>query len=151
MIPIIFDFKLSGSQGFPSNLETGTISGTSYVMPKGLSDNVSELHEYLFGEKNYQPTSTVNTIGNQIQTDTGVYSDGSTGIDMSGDAKKNKEGETESVSYDYDDGGKSQFIKNVGVANCDSFFLHIVAENGSLQTIGRFSHFLISRTQNQHN
>ena len=35
--------------------------------------------------------------------------DGSTGIDMSGDAKKNKEGETESVSYDYDDGGKSQF------------------------------------------
>ena len=47
MIPIIFDFKLSGSQGFPSNLETGTISGTSYVMPKGLSDNVSELHEYL--------------------------------------------------------------------------------------------------------
>ena len=24
-------------------------------------------------------------------------------------AKKNKEGETESVSYDYDDGGKSQF------------------------------------------
>lgn len=109
MIPIIFDFKLSGSQGFPSNLETGTISGTSYVMPKGLSDNVSELHEYLFGEKNYQPTSTVNTIGNQIQTDTGVYPDGSTGIDMSGDAKKNKEGETESVSYDYDDGGKSQF------------------------------------------
>ena len=78
-------------------------------MPKGLSDNVSELHKYLFGEKNYQPTSTVNTIGNQIQTDTGVYSDGSTGIDMSGDAKKNKEGETESVSYDYDDGGKSQF------------------------------------------
>ena len=90
-------------------IETGTISGTSYVMPKGLSDNVSELHEYLFGEKNYQPTSTVNTIGNQIQTDTGVYPDGSTGIDMSGDAKKNKEGETESVSYDYDDGGKSQF------------------------------------------
>ena len=44
-----------------------------------------------------------------IQTDTGVYPDGSTGIDMSGDAKKNKEGETESVSYDYDDGGKSQF------------------------------------------
>ena len=109
LIPVIFDFKLNGSQGFPSNLETGTISGTSYVMPKGLSDNVSELHEYLFGEKNYQPTSTVNTIGNQIQTDTGVYPDGSTGIDMSGDAKKNKEGETESVSYDYDDGGKSQF------------------------------------------
>lgn len=122
MIPIIFDFKLSGSQGFPSNLETGTISGTSYVMPKGLSDNVSELHEYLFGEKNYQPTSTVNTIGNQIQTDTGVYSDGSTGIDMSGDAKKNKEGETESVSYVMMMAVRASFIKNVGVANCDSFF-----------------------------
>ena len=41
---------------------------------------------------------------------------------------------------------RASFIKNVGVANCDSFFLHIVAENGSLQTIGRFSQ-LISRTQ----
>ena len=39
---------------------------------------------------------------------------------------------------------RASFIKNVGVANCDSFFLHIlyiVAENGSLQTIGRFSQF----------
>ena len=24
---------------------------------------------------------------------------------------------------------RASFIKNVGVANCDSFFLHIVAEN----------------------
>lgn len=36
---------------------------------------------------------------------------------------------------------RASFIKNVGVANCDSFFLNIVAENGSLQTIGRFSQF----------
>ena len=36
---------------------------------------------------------------------------------------------------------RASFIKNVGVANCDSFFLHIVAENGSPQTIGRFSQF----------
>ena len=36
---------------------------------------------------------------------------------------------------------RASFIKNVGLANCDSFFLHIVAENGSPQTIGRFSQF----------
>ena len=42
LLPIIFDFKLSGSTGFPSTLQTGTFDRTSYVVASGLSNNVSK-------------------------------------------------------------------------------------------------------------
>lgn len=106
MIPIIFDFKLSGSQGFPSNLQTGTINGASLVIPKGLAENVTELHRYLYGEEDYQPTSVVNTLSSRVQSDTGISADGTIGIDMS---EKTNAPEKESDDYDYDDGGKSDF------------------------------------------
>ena len=61
LLPIIFDFKLSGSTGFPSTLQTGTFDRTSYVVASGLSNNVSKLHEYLYGEKNYVPTGSGGT------------------------------------------------------------------------------------------
>lgn len=107
MIPIIFDFKLSGSQGFPSNLQTGTINGASLVIPKGLSENVMELHKYLYGEEDYQPTSVVNTLSSRVQSDTGISADGTIGIDMS--EKANQAFEKSPDDYDYDDGGKSDF------------------------------------------
>ena len=49
-------------QGFPSTLQTGTFDRTSYVVASGLSNNVSKLHEYLYGEKNYVPTENVNSV-----------------------------------------------------------------------------------------
>lgn len=75
MMPIIFDFQLSGTQSFPSSLTTGTLNGVSYVLIKGLSYNVSKLHEFLYGEKDYKPSYTVENIGNNIQAYTGVYPD----------------------------------------------------------------------------
>ena len=36
LLPFIFDFKLSGSTGFPSTLQTGTFDRTSYVVASGL-------------------------------------------------------------------------------------------------------------------
>lgn len=107
MIPIIFDFKLSGSQGFPSNLQTGTINGASLVIPKGLAENVTDLHKYLYGEEDYQPTSVVNTLSSRVQSDTGISADGTIGIDMS--EKANQASEKAPDDYDYDDGGKSDF------------------------------------------
>lgn len=107
MIPIIFDFKLSGSQGFPSNLQTGTINGASLVIPKGLAENVTDLHKYLYGEEDYQPTSVVNTLSSRVQSDTGISADGTIGIDMS--EKANQVPEKAPDDYDYDDGGKSDF------------------------------------------
>ena len=75
MMPIIFDFQLAGTQSFPSSLSTGMLNSVSYVFIKGLSYNVSKLHEFLYGEKDYKPSYTVENIGNNIQAYTGVYPD----------------------------------------------------------------------------
>ena len=72
LLPIIFDFKLSGSTGFPSTLQTGTFDRTSYVVASGLSNNVSKLHEYLYGEKNYVPTENVNSVDYAVTSKTGI-------------------------------------------------------------------------------
>ncbi|MFQ9515841.1 MAG: LCP family protein [Eubacterium sp.] len=113
LIPVIFDFKLSGSEGFPSQLTTGTISGTSYVIPKGVSANVSVLHEYLYGEKEYQPTSNVQSVDSYVAGYTGVnenteggYNPTDVGTNTDETANQNDD---ENTDYDYDDKGKSDF------------------------------------------
>lgn len=113
LIPVIFDFELSGSHGFPSNLTTGTIDGASYVIPKGISANVSLLHEYLYGEKNYQPTSNVQSIDSYVSGYTGINENSEGGYNPTNtnagtDAPKNNP-EDENTDYDYDDKGKSEF------------------------------------------
>ena len=114
LLPIVFDFKLSGSTGFPSTLRTGTFDGTSYVVASGLSNNVSKLHEYLYGEKNYVPTENVNSVDYAVTSKTGI-SENSAGfnptekVDGTSTSKDGKQPETTESSFDYDDKGKSDF------------------------------------------
>ncbi len=112
LIPIIFDFQLSGSEGFPSSLQTGTFDGVSYVIPNGLSANVTKLHEYLYGEKDYLPTDNVSAVDNAITAKTGI-SDNSAGYNPTVIGKNQNETQeettTENTNYDYDDKGKSDF------------------------------------------
>lgn len=112
LLPIIFDFQLSGSEGFPSNLETGTFDGVSYVVASGLSANVTKLHEYLYGEKDYLPTDNVRAVDSAITAKTGI-SENSAGYNPT-EIGKNSETPTEEVTtqnidFDYDDKGKSDF------------------------------------------
>lgn len=113
LIPVIFDFELSGSVGFPSQLTTGTLDNTSYVIPKGLSANVSELHAYLYGEENYQPTDNVQTVNNYVEGYTGITADTVGGYDQSSSGMGNEETSTDysddNVDYNYDDHGESEF------------------------------------------
>ncbi len=61
------EYKLGANTGFPIDKTTDTISGLgSIVIPVDLTDNVSQLHEFLFGTNNYVPSSTVNTISGNI-------------------------------------------------------------------------------------
>lgn len=114
LLPIIFDFKLSGSTGFPSTLQTGTFDRTSYVVASGLSNNVSKLHEYLYGEKNYVPTENVNSVDYAVTSKTGI-SENSAGfnptekVDGTSTSKDGKQPETTESSFDYDDKEKSDF------------------------------------------
>lgn len=113
LLPIIFDFQLNGSEGFPSNLTTGTFDGVSYVVPSGLSANVTKLHEYLYGEKDYVPTESVNSVDSAITAKTGIseFSSGYNPTEIGKNVSQpvGEETTTENTNYDYDDKGKSDF------------------------------------------
>lgn len=63
------NYELGESAGFPF-----TIAATdkvkkhkgSYVIPVGLAENVSSLHEFLFGEENYTPSENVQKVSDEI-------------------------------------------------------------------------------------
>ncbi len=63
--------------GFPfARGEANMGSKGACVIPQTLYTNVIELHEFLYGEENYTPSSTVETISAKIASDTGMYTQG---------------------------------------------------------------------------
>ena len=71
-----FDYELGETTGFPFDLETPEqIPGYSgsYVIPKGLEENVIKLHQFLYPNKDYTPTATVTDISNTLNDMTNVY------------------------------------------------------------------------------
>lgn len=68
----IGNYNLVETKGFPFEQVPKEIN-YSIVVPQTLATNVTELHEYLFGEENYTPSATVQEISNYIADYTGVY------------------------------------------------------------------------------
>lgn len=72
------DYKLGEMSGFPFEVTTCEKVKNhkgSYVTAVGLTKNVSELHEFLFGETDYQPSDTVKQINDDVIYMTGVDPD----------------------------------------------------------------------------
>ena len=72
----ITEYTIVDQNGFPYKdyRTTGTIgSKGSCVIPVSLEENVIWLHEFLFDETDYVPSSTVTEISNQIYEDTHEY------------------------------------------------------------------------------
>lgn len=71
-------YSIGESQGFPAETalpeEIPGYSG-SYVVPVGLEQNVRQVHEFLFPDKEYEPTDTLMQISNDIGYLTGIYAD----------------------------------------------------------------------------
>ena len=65
-------YDIADTAGFPFDRETGTISGRgSCVIPVNLAENVRQLHEFLYENYDYTPSSEVQKISEQITADTG--------------------------------------------------------------------------------
>lgn len=65
-------YRLGETAGFPFDKTTDTLSGIgSTVIPVNFADNVSQLHQFLFGDDGYTPSSTVNTIASGIKNKAG--------------------------------------------------------------------------------
>lgn len=71
----ITSYNMKSTTGFPFDLTTMTLSGTGdTVIPIDLSNNVVQLHQFLFNEEGYTVTNTVQTISDSIEKKTGVTS-----------------------------------------------------------------------------
>ena len=69
----VMDYKLADTQGWPFQLGTTSLGKKgSVVVPTDLGTNVSLLHEYLFGDTDYEPTKVVQGISDYIIKDTGL-------------------------------------------------------------------------------
>ena len=69
----IFNYNIADQTGWPFEKETGTLpsDGLSYVFADSLEQNVNELHEYLFDNEEYTPSSTVSDISYELYNETG--------------------------------------------------------------------------------
>ena len=69
-------YHLSETTGFPAargeqKMKIGKLK-LSCVIPQTLVSNVTSLHKFLYGEEDYKPSSTVQTISNKIAELTGL-------------------------------------------------------------------------------
>jgi len=72
----ITKYHLTETMGFPAARGEKSIKGKgACVIPQTLESNVIELHKFLFGDENYQPTETVKTISRKISADSGLSTD----------------------------------------------------------------------------
>lgn len=69
----VFDYTLDETKGFPFEKQPKTLGKKgSCVIPCDLESNLTELHKYLYNDENYEPSSTVQKINDQIINDTGL-------------------------------------------------------------------------------
>lgn len=74
----VLDYKIVETSGFPYRVTTdeNVLNHTgSYVVPIGLGSNVTELHQRLFQETDYQPSEKVQQINDDIIYLTGITED----------------------------------------------------------------------------
>lgn len=65
-------YSIQETAGFPYDKLAADISGNDVVVPVNLANNVTQLHESLFGETGYTPSGTVQEISSTIIANTGI-------------------------------------------------------------------------------
>jgi LCP family protein required for cell wall assembly len=70
----IASYSIGDNSNFPFDgyVQTGRIGSASVVVPVDLAKNVSLLHEFLFGEEDYEPSETVKKCSQKIVSDSGI-------------------------------------------------------------------------------
>lgn len=66
-------FYMGETTGFPEDKTTAVIAAGDCVIPINLAANVSKLHSFLYGTQEYQPSTVVQQISDQISMETGIY------------------------------------------------------------------------------
>lgn len=69
-------YHLGETGGFPFSRQAKKIGRMDCVIPTTLESNVVQLHQFLYGEENYRPSSAVKKISQKISEDSGLYEEG---------------------------------------------------------------------------
>ena len=94
-------YQLADTTGFPEVKDTMDYEDAgNVVVPLTLESNVRTLHQYLFGEDGYTPSSTLSAINSELES---ISQNGSTGTTDSSDSYYN-DGYTDYSNQGYDDG-----------------------------------------------
>lgn len=92
----ITKYHIGETKGFPFTLGTLKMGKKGdCVIPQTLVTNVSELHNFLFGKENYQPSDMVKKISAKIAADSGMYKEGIDADDKSSTTKGSTKKKTE--------------------------------------------------------
>lgn len=67
----LVDFNIKSGKGWPYEVTGGYIDGVSYVFPDNLAENTIRLHQEMFGQKDYKPSETVQSISDTISGNIG--------------------------------------------------------------------------------
>ena len=67
----ILKLNLKETAGFPFTHYEKTVGGAAYVFPDNLSENVTELHKFLYGTDTYEPSEEVEKISAAIAKKSG--------------------------------------------------------------------------------
>lgn len=85
-------YNIVGSAGFPADLKTQMMgSKGDCVIPTTLASNVTKLHEFLFNDADYNPSSAVWTYSQKIAEDSGNYKSSAEAAEAERKAKADKE------------------------------------------------------------
>ena len=70
-------YTIADTMGFPAARNDANMGKKgACVVPQTLESNVTLLHQFLFGDENYQPSDMVKKISAKISADTGMYNEG---------------------------------------------------------------------------
>lgn len=105
-------YNIVGSEGFPYDLRTQMMGKKGdCVIPLNLASNVTKLHAYLFGDKDYKPSSAVWTFSDTIASDAAAYKNGKGDSGEKNSEKKSKKSEDEEESTKSKDGKQEETKK----------------------------------------
>lgn len=72
LLPAALESNIVGNQGFPMEYKPIKMDGSDCLAVQGLAYNAGKLHEYLFGNTNYQPSTQLQEINDKLIKVTGV-------------------------------------------------------------------------------
>lgn len=66
LIPNMLGYRVDDTTGFPYEYKFAKINDADFIVPTSLSSNVKQLHEFLYGKADYEPSDDVESTSSRV-------------------------------------------------------------------------------------